>query len=88
MLKITIDKIMSETLLILEGSLSGPWVTELSKAVIDSGCQPDTLKLDLTGIQFVDEQGLLLIRDLMRWGVSLAAISPFIKELLKPPSKI
>jgi len=72
-------------LLILEGSLSGPWVTELNKAVIDSGCQPDTLKLDLTGIQYVDEQGLLLILDLMAWGVSMGAASPFINELLKPP---
>ena len=85
MLKITTDNTLPETLLILEGSLSGPWVTELNKAVIDSGCQPDTLKLDLTGIQYADEQGLLLIRDLMAWGVSLAAASPFINELIKPP---
>jgi ABC-type transporter Mla MlaB component len=85
MLKITIDNTMPETLLILEGSISGPWVTELNKAVIDSGCQPDTIKLDLTGIQYADEQGLLLICDLMSWGVTLAAISPFINELLKPP---
>jgi ABC-type transporter Mla MlaB component len=85
MLKITTDNTLPETLLILEGSLSGPWVTELNKAVIDSACQPDTLKLDLTGIQYADEQGLLLIRDLMAWGLTLAATSPFMKELLKPP---
>jgi len=83
MLKITVEKSIPDTLLILEGSLSGLWVAELYQAVIDSGCQPDTIKLDITGIHFADEQGLLLIRELMVWGVSLAAASPFIKELLK-----
>jgi hypothetical protein len=46
MLKITVEKVLPDTWLILEGSLSGPWVTELNKAFIDSRCQPDTLKLD------------------------------------------
>jgi hypothetical protein len=86
MLKITVKKAISDTLLILEGSLSGPWVTELNNAVIASGCQPDSIKLDLTGIHFADEQGHLLIRELMVWGVSLIAASPFIKELLKKPT--
>jgi ABC-type transporter Mla MlaB component len=84
MLKITVEKALPDTWLILEGSLSGPWVTELNKTVIDSRCQPDTIKLDLSGIQFADEQGLLLIRELRAWGVTLEAISPFINELLKP----
>jgi len=86
MLKITAEKALPDTWLILEGSLSGPWVTELNKAVIDSRSQPDTIKLDLAGIQFVDEQGLLLIRELIAWGVTVATASPFIKELLKQPT--
>lgn len=86
MLKITIDNTMPKILLILEGSLSGPWVTELNKTVIDSGYQPDTIKLDLTGIYFADEQGLLLIRELMVWGMTVSAASPFIKELLRQPT--
>ena len=86
MLKITVEKALPNTRLILEGSISGPWVTELNKAIIGSRCQPDAIQLDLTGIHFADEQGLSLIRELMVWGVSLAAESPFIRELLKQPN--
>ncbi|WP_411727551.1 hypothetical protein [Methyloglobulus sp.] len=85
MLKITVEKATTDTLFILEGSLSGLWVTELHKVIIDSRSMPDVthLNLDLARVHFADEQGLTLLRDLMMWGATLRAVSPFIQELLK-----
>lgn len=83
MLRITVEKTEAKILFILEGSLSGPWVAELHKTIIGSRSQPDVIKLDLSRVHFADEQGLLLIRESMAWGVTLWAASPYIKELLK-----
>jgi ABC-type transporter Mla MlaB component len=83
MLKISVDKGETETLFILEGSLSGPWVAELHKAVMDRLAIPEAIYLELSHVHYVDEQGLALLRDLSNWGVTSRAASPFIKELLK-----
>ena len=83
MLKITVDKGETETLLILEGSLSGPWGAECHKVVMGRLTIPEVLLLDLSQVHYVDEQGLLLLRGLLKGGVSLRAVSPFIQELLK-----
>jgi hypothetical protein len=39
--------------------------------------------LDLSQVHYVDEQGLLLLRGLLKGGVPLRAISPFIQGLLQ-----
>jgi ABC-type transporter Mla MlaB component len=83
MLKITIEKGETETYLILEGSLTGAWVAELYKAVIDRLTTTEVIRLELSNVHYVNEQGLTLLRDLTKWGVTLSRISPFIKELLK-----
>lgn len=83
MLKITVEEAETETLFILEGSLSGLWVAELHKAIVDNRTMPDTISLDLARVHYVDERGLTLLRDLMTWGATLGAASPFIRELLK-----
>lgn len=83
MLRITIEKATTGTLFILEGNLAGPWVKELRDVVMSSQSTPDFIHLDLMDVHFADEQGLLLLRELMAWGVTLRAISPFIQELLK-----
>lgn len=82
MLKITVEKARTDTLFILEGSLSGPWVTELHKAIIDSPSMPDMIQLELTRVHFADGQGLVLLGELMARGMTLRAASPFILELL------
>lgn len=83
MLKITIEKGETETHLILEGSLTGAWVAELYKTVIDRLTSTEEIHIELSNVHYVNEQGLTLLRDLTRWGVTLNRISPFIKELLK-----
>ncbi len=90
MLKITVEKkATTETLFILEGSLSGPWVTELHKVIVENRSQPDLIYLDLAYVHFADAQGLALLRELLASGVTIREASLFIRELLKTdtPSK-
>ena len=83
MLKITIDKHESETHFILEGRLTGLWVTELHQVIISSDSAPDAVNLNLEGLRFVDQHGINLLRDLSSWGVRLISLPPFVMELLK-----
>lgn len=83
MLRITIDNATPEIHLILEGSLAGPWITELRDVVMSSDSTPDLIGLNLANVHFADEQGLNLLRELIAWGVTIRAASPFIRELLK-----
>lgn len=68
--------------LVLEGRLAGPWVAELQTAV--SAADPSGLHLDLSGVRFVDAEGLTLLLRLRDQGVVLHAVSPFVHELLNP----
>ena len=66
----------------LEGKLVGPWVTELARSCNELPCSPGCLRLDLSAVTFVDGPGLQLLRDLLGRGVTLAACSGLVAELL------
>ncbi len=83
MLRITLSTHRSPHL-ILEGRLIGPWVAELRAAVSTARSAAGSVKLDLSGIHFVDNEGLMLLRRLAEEGVALSNASPFIQELLIP----
>jgi ABC-type transporter Mla MlaB component len=68
--------------LTLEGKLLGPWVTELARSCDALSCSPDRLRLDLSAVTFVDGSGLALLHELLSRGVTLAACSGFVAELL------
>jgi len=68
--------------LFLEGRLLGPWVHELAGTVAAASDSPAGLQLDLTGVHYVDAQGLALLRSLQGRGAVLRAVSPFVAELL------
>jgi ABC-type transporter Mla MlaB component len=71
----------------VEGKLVGPWVGEL-KQVCGRLCEStDQLRLDLSAVSFVDAPGLQLLRDLIRRGITLAACSGLIAELLHVESR-
>ena len=60
--------------LILEGRLSGPWLTELEQAwqrVKQSG--KNSIVIDLTGVTFIEVGGRKLLRRLWREGADLIA---------------
>jgi len=70
-------------LLKLEGRVVGPWVGELAGAsgrVLDAG---RTVKLDLTGVSYVDREGVKLLLTLEDRGATLEGMSPFVAEELR-----
>jgi ABC-type transporter Mla MlaB component len=69
--------------LTLEGRLVGPWVAELKSAVTAAGLSASSVNLELSGVRFVDTEGLALILGLQDQGVRLRDASPFVRELLK-----
>jgi ABC-type transporter Mla MlaB component len=65
-----------------EGQLREPWVPEVLK-VCASGDDPTCQKrLDLSGLTFVDQAGVELLKDLIRSGIAVSACSGFVAELL------
>jgi len=52
----------------LEGRMVGAWVTECKQAwlALESSLAPKRFTLDLSGVTFVDEAGLQLLREIYR----------------------
>ena len=75
MLKIT-TRIESGVLLFgLEGKLAGPWVTELEQCWRSAtGLQQgNPVRVDLSSVTFIDEEGKDLLRKMYRTGADLTA---------------
>jgi anti-anti-sigma regulatory factor len=77
----------TDTTLRLEGQVAGPWVAELrrvcSEAMEVDGPRDTALVLDLTGVSFLDADGIALFRELSRHRVQFTNGSAFIAEQLK-----
>lgn len=74
MLKITSEQTGDSARLTLEGSLSGPWVTELERAwqtLRQSGLFAPVV--ELVGITFISEDGKALLARMWREGAVLLA---------------
>ncbi len=74
MLKITSEQTSGSARLTLEGSLSGPWVSELERAwrqIKDSGASFPLV--ELTDITFITEEGRALLTVMWREGAVLIA---------------
>lgn len=83
MLRITTANDGFECVLKLEGKLLADWVGELRETCQQAQAAFGDLQLDLSGLSFVDPQGTLALRELMRQGIRVTTTSPFIGELLK-----
>lgn len=66
----------------VEGKLRGPWVAELARACAELPCALQCLSLDLSAVTFVDSPGVELLRGLLARGVTMAACSGLVAELL------
>jgi len=84
MLKITLHDSASELRLKLEGRLSGPWVGELRQCwrTAESTTHDRRTVLDLADVDFVDPQGQSLLEEMHQQGVTLVAVSPFIRAIV------
>ena len=81
MLRISIITDSDSTIrILLEGSLTGPWVGELrrlsEKALEDS----KAVVLDLEKVRYVDLEGVALLRDLSQKSVAQQNCSAFIRQ--------
>lgn len=67
----------------LEGRVIGPWVDELSRLCATLLNERTAVTLDLSGVSFVDGEGLALFRELLDRRVVLENCSPLVNEQLK-----
>ena len=67
----------------LEGRVVGPWVGELQQSCESILCEGRSLCLRLADVDFLDSEGVMLLRRLRTRGVSLRDSPPFITELLR-----
>ncbi|MGD0873070.1 MAG: hypothetical protein ABSB88_26285 [Bryobacteraceae bacterium] len=84
MLKITLHDHPSQLRFRLEGKLAGAWVSELRQCwqTATSTTQGRVISLDLGEVDFVDAEGQALLADMVRHGVHLKAVTPFIRSLV------
>jgi len=83
MLKIGTEMLDDEVLLVLEGSLSGPWIAEVERAwhaaTIDR--QPRKIKVDLSEVTFVSDQGEQLLERICASGTEIFSFDLLTKAL-------
>jgi len=83
MLKIGTEMLDDEVLLVLEGSLSGPWIAEVERAwhaaTIDR--QPRKIKVDLSEVTFVSDQGEQLLERICASGTEIFSSDLLTKAL-------
>jgi ABC-type transporter Mla MlaB component len=66
----------------LEGKLLEPWVSEVLRVCAARDGQAGAPCLDLSGLLFVDQAGVRLLKELIRSGTTVSACSGFVAELL------
>jgi hypothetical protein len=67
----------------LEGKLLGPWVGELELACDGSRIHPERVRLDLSGLTYLDAEGTQFLKGLLREGIRVVACSGFVAEMLQ-----
>jgi anti-anti-sigma regulatory factor len=83
MLKITrVERPDSALTFKLEGRLLEPWVAEVRDVCTSRDGRAGRTSLDLSGVTFVDQAGVRLLRDLVHRGIGISAMSGFVAELL------
>ena len=74
-IRITCHDEAAITRLVLEGKLAGACVDELDKCWHDAPAKWATLLIDLTGVSFIDERGIQLLKQMHDNGATLISSS-------------
>jgi ABC-type transporter Mla MlaB component len=77
-----VDTACGETIK-LEGSLHGPWVEELRREYHSSVNQATCIRLDLSALTYLDEDGRVLLCEWMRRGAEITACSRYVSAVLE-----
>ena len=84
MLKISESQSASRRVILrLEGRVIGPWVSELQQSCESVLREGRPLCLQLAGVEYLDAEGVALLRRLRAQGAQLRELSPFVREQLK-----
>jgi ABC-type transporter Mla MlaB component len=67
----------------LEGSLHGPWVDELRKVLDSATARPDRVRLDLSALTYLDEDGRELLCEWLRRGAEVSACTRYVSAVLQ-----
>jgi hypothetical protein len=67
----------------LEGSLHGPWVEMLRKEHDSSANQAILIRLDLSALTYLDENGRLLLCEWIRRGAEVTVCSHYVSAVLQ-----
>ena len=88
MLKISrSDRDSTHTTLQLEGRVTQAELSELERTRKESQKEGGRLVLDLSGVSFVDREGVAALNRMRRDGIIITGCSPFVGELLKESSR-
>lgn len=68
-------------IVVVEGSISGPWVDELRRVAEAFG--GERFSLDLSRVGYVDPSGLSLLQELVGRSIEIAGSSPYVSALLE-----
>jgi len=83
MIRITAHNESAKTKLFLEGKLSGASVGELEKCWETNATNPNTVLVDLTKIDFIDDRGKELLTKMRLKGTKLISTSLMTKCLIE-----
>jgi anti-anti-sigma regulatory factor len=85
MLRITISTSEGRPVLNLEGRISSESLDDL-RSIVESWCEKPQAEsppaLDLTGVSWIDREGVRLLQRLIDRGAGVQRASPFIMQLL------
>jgi ABC-type transporter Mla MlaB component len=73
MLRINVHVNEAETILVVEGKLVGPWVTELASCWHESVADSARVVVKLTAVSFIDEAGRKLLVEMHQLGTEITA---------------
>jgi ABC-type transporter Mla MlaB component len=76
----------NDTVLMATGRLTGPWVAELHRSIVDA--RQGVVVLDLTDVSFADHDGLACLLSLTTESRVVLRCSPFLSEQLTTASKV
>lgn len=83
MLRITVREERGRATLKLEGSLYGPWVSELERCWQETMFCPEHITIDLSGVRRFDSRAKSLLRQMHIAGSQLIGIGPLTSYIVE-----
>jgi len=85
MLRVTVEERGNQVIFRVEGKLKGPWVIELERCwrLASGRANEKTFGMDLDGVDFVDDEGEVLLTEMAKAGVELIATESMMRSTVQ-----